>query len=542
MKKWIYISIVIVVISVISIFLLTSKNELIDISIEKKEITYVINDQKPNLLDGVIGKKNDVIVEITADDSLVNWNLPGKYTVNYLFNNNIVAYIKVIVVHNLPYIINHIDLISYIEDETLDYFATDIRAYDIHGKDITYDKDDNLRITIDDSLVDYEKVGKYNVVYTVIDDYGNVGKASIILTIKKNDPSPVIYGYEEPIYFKINTSFNVNDLLSGVEAYSSNGDNLTNFIIVDISNIDISNLGVQKAKYSITDNNIETTIYRDVVVIKDTEPLITGVKDYQIIDLGDLFVDFSLGVKAYDYTDKDITESLNIYFRFKNSDVLIDIEEFYSTYINEIGDYYIVYKSINSLEITSCLETYVKVFNDVTSPEINNTKDIVYPASLTPFDLLEGVVATKYYDDTLSVDLTDRLTIKILKNNEEVDLEALDFSKIDSYLIIYRVVDDSGNIKEVERKLYIIDQNEPVFYNIPHQFEYIISNSNEPNEIPNYKDGVVAWDLIDGDLSSQVAVVDNVNYLVPGEYYIEYHVSDKQGNEAVKIVTVNVVS
>lgn len=542
MKKWIYISIGIVVISVISIFLLTSKNELIDISIEKKEITYVINTQKPNLLDGVIGKKNDVIVEIEVDDSLVNWNLPGKYTVNYLFNNNIVAFIKVIVVFDLPYIINHIDLVSYLEDDSLDYFATDIRAYDINGKDITYDKDDNLRITIDDSLVDYEKVGKYKVVYSITDDYGNIGHADIFLTIKKSNPSPVIYGYEEPIYFKINTSVNVNDLLSGVEAYSSNGDNLTNFIIVDISNIDISNLGVQKAKYSITDNNIETTIYRDVVVIKDTEPLITGVKDYQIIDLGDLFVDFSLGVKAYDYTDKDITESLNIYFRFKNSDVLIDIEEFYSTYINEIGDYYIVYKSTNSLEITSYLETYVKVFNDVTSPEINNTKDIVYPASLNPLNLLEGISAKKYYDDALSVDLTDRLTVKILKNNEEVDLEALDFSKIDSYLIIYSVVDDSGNIKEVDRKLYIIDQNEPVFYNIPHQFEYIISNSNEPNEIPNYKDGVVAWDLIDGDLSSQVAVVDNVNYLVPGEYYIEYHVSDKQGNEAVKIVTVNVVS
>jgi hypothetical protein len=83
-----------------------------------------------------------------------------------------------------------------------------------------------------------------------------------------------------------------------------------------------------------------------------------------------------------------------------------------------------------------------------------------------------------------------------------------------------------------------------VFYNIPQSFTYIIAADGElGNELPNYKEGVVAWDLVDGNLTSIIAVDESaVDYSLTGQYFIEYSVSDYQGNIAKQKVIVYVKS
>lgn len=539
MKKWIVISFATILILALSILLIINQTKPdYTITGSKNDFTYIINDPIPDLLEGVKGTKDGKVIEIVLDGD-INWNVPGQYYAQYKYNNTILETITILVVHRAPYIVNTINLVYYIGEEELNFFATDIRAYDIHGRDITYNSFNERRVVVDDNLVNYEKIGNYLVEYNVTDDYGNVGKAQVEVSVRKSDPSPVIYGIEEPIYLKLSSSLSILDLLNGVSAYSNTGEDLSRFIIIDDSLINTNNTGVYPVEYMITDNDITSKYSREVVVLSENEPLIDGVNDYKIIDLGDLFIDFSLGIKVYDYYEKDITDNLQIMFRIKETEDLMDISQFYSDYINEVGDYFVVFQATNSLLETSYKEMYVKVINDVEAPTISGTKDIIFKASESKPDLLEGISAYKYYDDLLSIDLTKEIKVKIYKNYQELDINTIDFTKIDYYTIVYIASDDNGNTKEIERNLYIIDVNEPVFYNIKESFSYYIKEE-EPDPIPDYKEGVVAWDLVDGDLTSLIDVKDYVNYSIPGEYYIEYVVSDNQGNQSIKSVIVYV--
>ncbi|MFA7367545.1 MAG: immunoglobulin-like domain-containing protein [Bacilli bacterium] len=543
MKKWMFLSFGIIAIAAITTFIINYQREDFQILGNVEEVNYVIGDEKPNLIDGVTVTNKGKIIDFSIDDSEVNWNVPGKYLIYYKFNKSVIDSINIIIKHKSPFIINTINLIYYLEDDELNFFATDIRAYDVDGKDITYNKNQDIRITVDDSKVNYNMLGVYQVTYKIIDDYGNIGESIVDLVVKKEEKTPVFYGWEDPLYLEISKEFSSDDLLYGIKAFSNEGIDLTNFIIIDESKIDFEQEGKYQIEYIVNNDNNIAKVSRDVIVLNVDSPVIIGVKDYEIIDLGNLFVDFSKDVEAHDYNDKDITDDLKIYFKTKYSSELIDITEFYNSYINEIGDYYIVYESINSLGNNSHKEMYVKVINDVDPPIITGTKDIIYPASNSSPDLLDGVEAFKYYDDVLSVDLTHMLTIKIYSNSDIIEIDSIDFTILSSYLIVYSVTDDSGNTKEVERNLYIIDLNEPVFYNIPNFFTYTIAEeSKDPNEIPDYKNGVVAWDLVDGDLTSQIAVVDNVNYYQEGEYFIDFVVSDNQNNVAKKRVVVYVFS
>ena len=98
-------------------------------------------------------------------------------------------------------------------------------------------------------------------------------------------------------------------------------------------------------------------------------------------------------------------------------------------------------------------------------------------------------------------------------------------SKPGSYNVIYSVTDSGGNSAEAKRSV-VVSENEPP----------TITLLGEPNIVvergARYDDpGAEADDIEDGDLSSDVAVTNEVNTDVIGDYVVAYEVADSAGSK-----------
>ena len=93
-----------------------------------------------------------------------------------------------------------------------------------------------------------------------------------------------------------------------------------------------------------------------------------------------------------------------------------------------------------------------------------------------------------------------------------------------------------NNAEEVTRTVIVHDPYIPV----------ISLNGVTPVTIERYSHyidaGATAWDKIDGVITNDIKVVNNVNSKKVGTYYVTYNVTDKEGNKAKTVTrTVNVV-
>ncbi len=144
--------------------------------------------------------------------------------------------------------------------DTIDLLAG-ISADDAEDGDLTH------KLQVDDSEVDYNKTGKYNVTYSVTDSMGKTTTETITLTIKRDVTIPVI-----PLTPKVKTMpiiegttnkvANINtsiDYLTGVSANDAEDGNLTNKIKVDDSKVDYSKVGTYEVTYSVIDSDGNTT-------------------------------------------------------------------------------------------------------------------------------------------------------------------------------------------------------------------------------------------------------------------------------------------
>lgn len=143
-------------------------------------------------------------------------------------------------------------------------------------------------------------------------------------------------------------------------------------------------------------------------------------------------------------------------------------------------------------------------------------------------------------DATLTLNLNDKfndpgatatdnkdgnLTNKIIKVGE------VNTSQLGTYIITYSVVDEAGNKASITRTVIVsqkkeIDNKKPVItLKGDNPMKLKIGNSyNEP--------GATAKDTEDGDLTSKIVIVGNVDTSNEGDYTIIYKVKDSAGNEA----------
>ena len=112
----------------------------------------------------------------------------------------------------------------------------------------------------------------------------------------------------------------------------------------------------------------------------------------------------------------------------------------------------------------------------------------------------------------------------------------VDTNVLGAYTLTYTAVDNSGNQATATRTVNVVDTTAPVIT--------LVGDSQVNIEVGStYTDaGATASDNYDGDISSQIVVVNNVDVNTLGSYTVTYSVSDSSSNAASVVTrTVNVV-
>ncbi|MCP4234458.1 MAG: DUF5011 domain-containing protein, partial [Aestuariibacter sp.] len=281
--------------------------------------------------------------------------------------------------------------------------------------------------------------------------------------------------------------------------------------IATVSNVNVNVVGSYSVTYNVSDaaGNAALQVTRSVNVTPDvTVPVISLVGPSPInIELGTPYTD--AGASAYDNIDGDITANIATV-----SNVNVDA----------VGSYSITYNVIDASgnPASQAIRT-VNVTPDATLPAISL-------AGVSPVNIELG---TPYTDAGASA--SDNIDGDLTANIATVS--NVNVNAVGSYSVTYNVSDATGNAAlQVTRTVNVTpDVTLPV----------ISLAGASPVDIElgtSYVDaGASADDNIDGDLTTNIATVSNVNVNAVGSYSVTYNVTDSAGNAALQVTrSVNV--
>ncbi|MGN7853492.1 Ig-like domain-containing protein [Exiguobacterium sp. 22311] len=153
--------------------------------------------------------------------------------------------------------------------------------------------------------VDSKRVGNYTLIYTVMDQAGNIVKASRVITVQ-DSIKPVISGAKD-ITVALNQKF---DVRKGVSAKDNVDGMLTKSIKVSGS-VNSKKIGTYKLTYSVSDKAGNQTIVTRKVIVKDmTKPVIIGATT-KTIKYKSSFNPMR-GVSAKDNVDGSLTKKIKV--------------------------------------------------------------------------------------------------------------------------------------------------------------------------------------------------------------------------------------
>ena len=224
------------------------------------------------------------------------------------------------------------------------------------------------------------------------------------------------------------------------------------------------------------------------------------------IEVGTTFTD--PGAVATDNYDGDLTSSIVVSGSVDTS---------------TIGTYTLTYNVSDASGNAAVPVTRTVNVVDTTVPVITLLGDTTVTIEVGATYTDSGATAADNYDG----DLTSSIAIV---NN-------VDTSTVGTYTVTYNVSDTSGNAADsVTRTVNVVDTTVPVIT--------LLGDTTVTIEVgATYTDsGATAADNYDGDLTSSIAIVNNVDTSTVGTYTVTYNVSDTSGNAAVPVTrTVNVV-
>ena len=252
---------------------------------------------------------------------------------------------------------------------------------------------------------------------------------------------------------------------------------------------------------------LQIPVTRTVNVVDTTVPVITLLGDTTVtIEVGATYTDS--GATAADNYDGDLTSSIAI---VNNVDT------------STVGTYTVTYNVSDTSGNAAVPVTRTVNVVDTTVPVITLLGDTTVTIEVGATYTDSGATAADNYDG----DLTSSIAIV---NN-------VDTSTVGTYTVTYNVSDTSGNAAvPVTRTVNVVDTTVPVIT--------LLGDTTVTIEVgTTYTDsGATAADNYDGDLTSSIAIVNNVDTSTVGTYTVTYNVSDTSGNAAVSVTrTVNVV-
>ena len=367
-----------------------------------------------------------------------------------------------------------------------------------------YDGDLTSSIAIVNN-VDTSTVGTYTVTYNVSDTSGNaaVPVTRTVNVVDTTAPVITLLG-DNPMTIEVGTTFTD----PGATASDAGDGDLTSSIVVSGS-VDTSTIGTYTLTYDVSDTsgNPADSVTRTVNVVDTTVPVITLLGDTTVtIEVGATYTDS--GATAADNYDGDLTSSIAI---VNNVDT------------STVGTYTVTYNVSDTSGNAAVPVTRTVNVVDTTVPVITLLGDTTVTIEVGATYTDSGATAADNYDG----DLTSSIAIV---NN-------VDTSTVGTYTVTYNVSDTTGNAAvSVTRTVNVVDTTVPVIT--------LLGDTTVTIEVgTTYTDsGATAADNYDGDLTSSIAIVNNVDTSTVGTYTVTYNVSDTSGNAAVPVTrTVNVV-
>ncbi len=274
----------------------------------------------------------------------------AKLTVSDKLGNNSEVSINVNVIDSDVPVINSLDRLDIkaknplSDDELKSLFK--VSANDNYDGDITSD------VVVNQSKVNYDIPGVYDVVFSVVDSSGNRADNKVLLKILSNEV-PVLKGVED-IEVINGSDF---DPMYGVSANDKEDGNITSDI--EVYSKDLKDGLSSIYNYSVADsdgNVVEVNRTVKYVSVPNNKPVIDGVNNIDIF-IGEDF-DPMDGVSASDIEDGDLSSSITL-----------------SGFINNkvVGDYTLTYSVVDSDNNIVSVDRVISVYDDIN--KVNNKID-----------------------------------------------------------------------------------------------------------------------------------------------------------------------
>lgn len=365
-----------------------------------------------------------------------------------------------------------------------------------------------LIITAGDT-VNTSIAGTYAVTYNVSDSVGNAAEQVVrtIIVSEAPDETP-------PVITLLGTSLVTLEVGT---AYTDTGATASDDVDGDISAsivtggdiVNINTLGTYTITYNVSDlsGNPAAEITRTVNIVDTTAPVITL--------LGDNPATHEVGTT---YNDAGATANDNY-----NGNITANIVTVNPVDLNTLGTYTVTYNITDSSGNVATEVTRTVNVVDTTAPVITllGENPITIPVNTVYEDA--GATALDNYDGDLTTDI--------------VTVNLVDTANVGAYQISYNITDYAGNpATEAIRTVNVVDISAPIIT--------LLGDNTITVEVDSeYTDaGAIAIDDVDGDISNDIVIINNVDINTVGSYSITYNVTDSSGNQAPEVVrTVNVV-
>lgn len=362
-----------------------------------------------------------------------------------------------------------------------------------------------LNINIDDSHVDYTKLGVYPISITASDQSGL--STTIIQDITIVDlVKPVIILKSQPPPIEVFSNLNENELKSYIIDVYDNYDQLSIDDVIVTHDIEYDVLGYYYIYYRISDYSNNTLDVKVKVQVVDQtkpeiwvlEPLVFNVFDP--IPFLDTYIDYS-----DNYTHKDQL-TLKITSSFK---------------MNTIGKSAVSFEVTDGSKNKTTLQTYIEIVDSI-PPVINQMNDII----ITDF---QKKLLNHFFEYEDNYDIKSNLKL-------EIDDQFVDYEKIGSYPLYAYVTDTSGNTTQLDSEVIVLDIVEPVLL-LKHSIAHIQIGS-EPLNLKSFI--YEAYDNYDELTIDDVIIYHQIDYEEIGVYDVLYVLVDQSQNMSQQILYVSI--
>lgn len=361
-------------------------------------------------------------------------------------------------------------------------------------------------IVIGGDVVDPNITGTYNITYDVIDSASNPATTQT-RTVNVGDTTPptiTLLG-SETILHNLQSPYTE----AGATAFDNTDGDITANIVVSGDTVDINTTGVYTVIFNVTDaaGNDAAPMTRVVNVADRTIPVITLLGSSPLNhEVGTIFVD--PGATASDDIDGDLTSNISV-----TGSVNANIQ----------GTYTLTYRVSDSSNNAATVVTRTVNVIDTGAPSITllGTTPVLHELQ-TPY-VDAGATAT----DAADGNLTSSIVVTGAVNANTAGTYTLDYDVSDS---------QSNAANTVTRTVIVADRTAPTIT--------LVGNATvNVEQGASYTDaGATASDIIDGNLTANIARGGSVNTSVAGNYTLTYNVSDAAGNAAIQVSRLVIVS